>query len=310
LTASPKSYNSTRCKGRKAASTRHILAGCHATHIRPALLQASAGAPDQRQTQVRGHPASAVRQYWQHAQCTARHYFLIPAICHQRHCAGIFPRPCSSTGIHCLLSPYGRTAISFKRTGGREPSRASQRYAAHPRRTASESGTVTYEAYRRRSVTAGPTTCPPSSPHTPLPIPVACRCTRGPAPRITSAGARSRQSSPLTRTGTPRSFIVDDTDVENPRVSLFAVRSLLDPVPIAVRRIPPRPAAPRHCATRATAGSGWKTATPASTSGAASTRTTARFQRDCFVLRRDGSIEGDIDANYPMVTKVGSPTDR
>lgn len=98
-------------------------------------------------------------------------------------------------------------------------------------------------------------------------------------------------------------FIVDDTDVEDHRTSLFAVRSLLAPVTLAVaqltrdqRRLDVAP--PRDCWVRVEnnqtrvyirRGLNQNNGTP---------------QRDCFILRRDGSIEGDIDGNYPVITKV------
>lgn len=102
--------------------------------------------------------------------------------------------------------------------------------------------------------------------------------------------------------GTSR-FIVDDTDVENHRISLFAVRSLLPPVPISVtaltrdqRRLAATP--PRDCwvrvennRTRVYIRRGLN-------------QNNGTAQRDCFILHRDGSIEGDIDGDYPVITKV------
>ena len=98
-------------------------------------------------------------------------------------------------------------------------------------------------------------------------------------------------------------FIVDDTDVENHRVSLFAARSLLDPVPMAItelkrdqRHLDIAPL--RDC---------WVRVENSHTRvyiRRGLNQNNGTFQRDCFVLRRDGSIEGDIDGNYPMVTMV------
>lgn len=98
-------------------------------------------------------------------------------------------------------------------------------------------------------------------------------------------------------------FIVDDTDVENHRASLFAVRSLLAPVELSLtglsrdqRRLEVAP--PRDCWVRVEnnrtrvyirRGLNQNNGTP---------------RRDCFILRRDGSIEGDIDGDYPVVTRV------
>ncbi len=102
--------------------------------------------------------------------------------------------------------------------------------------------------------------------------------------------------------GTSR-FVVDDTDVENHRIPLFAVRSVLEPVPLTItsltrdqRRLDVTP--PRDCWVRVEndrtrvyirRGLNQNNGTP---------------RRDCFILRRDGSIEGDIDGDYPIVTKV------
>ncbi len=102
--------------------------------------------------------------------------------------------------------------------------------------------------------------------------------------------------------GTSR-FIIDDTDVENHRTSLFAVRSLLEPVTLALpplgrdqRRVDARP--PRDCWVRIEndrtrvyirRGLNQNNGTP---------------QRDCFILRRDGTIEGDIDGDYPAITRI------
>lgn len=98
-------------------------------------------------------------------------------------------------------------------------------------------------------------------------------------------------------------FIVDDTNVENHRVSLFAVRSLLEPISLAISQLqrdqrqldiaPTRDCWVRvennHTRVYIRRGLNQNSGTP---------------QRDCFILRRDGSIEGDIDGNYAIVTKV------
>lgn len=102
--------------------------------------------------------------------------------------------------------------------------------------------------------------------------------------------------------GTSR-FVIDDTEVENHRASLFSVRSLLEPVTLAIprlardqRRLDVRP--PRDCWVRVEnsrkrvyirRGLNQNNGTP---------------QRDCFILRRDGTIEGDIDGDYDPVTRV------
>ncbi len=208
-----------------------------------------------------------------------------------------FPAPVSSTGI-TASSPYGRRRFLRGLVAGAVTGIAmTQRTrAARP-----ESGTVTYEAYG--AVGDGraddlPATVAAHAFANSRGLPVQSR------PGATyHLGRRALTAVIATDTDWNTSrFIVDDTDVENPRVSLFAVRSLLDPVPIAVRRlhrdqrrldITPS----RDCWVRVEnsntrvyirRGLNQNNGTP---------------QRDCFILRRDGSIEGDIDANYPIVTK-------
>ncbi len=98
-------------------------------------------------------------------------------------------------------------------------------------------------------------------------------------------------------------FIIDDTDVENHRASLFVVRSLLEPVALSIarltrdqRHLDVRP--PRDCWVRVEnnhkrlyirRGLNQNNGSP---------------QRDCFILRRDGTIEGAIDWDYDTITKV------
>ena len=102
--------------------------------------------------------------------------------------------------------------------------------------------------------------------------------------------------------GTSR-FVVDDTDVENHQTSLFAVRSLLKPVALSIPRVTRdqrhldlRPA--RDCWVRVEnnrkrlyirQGLNQNNGSP---------------QRDCFILRRDGTVEGDIDWDYDTITKI------
>jgi len=98
-------------------------------------------------------------------------------------------------------------------------------------------------------------------------------------------------------------FVIDDTDVENHRASLFAVRSLLAPVTLSIKqltrdqqRLDLQP--PRDCWVRVEnnrkrlyirRGLNQNNGAP---------------QRDCFILRRDGTIEGAIDWDYDTVTRV------
>ncbi len=98
-------------------------------------------------------------------------------------------------------------------------------------------------------------------------------------------------------------FVIDDTDVENHRASLFAVRSLLEPVTLSIQRLTRDQARldvlpPRDCWVRVEndrkrryirRGLNQNNGAP---------------QRDCFILRRDGTIEGAIDWDYATVTRV------
>jgi len=102
--------------------------------------------------------------------------------------------------------------------------------------------------------------------------------------------------------GTSR-FVIDDTDVENHRASLFAVRSLLEPVTLSIprltrdqRHLDVQP--PRDCWVQVEndrkrryirQGLNQNNGTP---------------QRDCFILRRDGTIDGAIDWDYDVITRV------
>ena len=102
--------------------------------------------------------------------------------------------------------------------------------------------------------------------------------------------------------GTSR-FIIDDRDVENHHASLFVVSSQLKPVKLAIprlirdqRQLDLRPL--RDCWVLVEnnrrrvfirRGLNQNNGTP---------------QRDCFILRRDGSIEGKIDWDYDTVTRV------
>ena len=98
-------------------------------------------------------------------------------------------------------------------------------------------------------------------------------------------------------------FVIDDTDVENHRASLFAVRSLLEPVALSIQRLTRdqrhldvQPS--RDCWVRVEnnrrrvfirRGLNQNNGTP---------------QRDCFILRRDGTIEGAIDWDYDTITRT------
>lgn len=98
-------------------------------------------------------------------------------------------------------------------------------------------------------------------------------------------------------------FIIDDSDVENHRASLFAVRSLLKPVALPIkrltrdqRRLEVQP--PRDCWVQV------ETNRKRLYIRRGLNQNNGSPQRDCFILRRDGSIEGDIDWDYDTITRV------
>ncbi|HVZ65189.1 MAG TPA: hypothetical protein VG936_11505 [Lacunisphaera sp.] len=102
--------------------------------------------------------------------------------------------------------------------------------------------------------------------------------------------------------GTSR-FIIDDTDVENHRASLFSVQSLLAPVQLTIprltrdqRHLDVHP--PRDCWVRV------ENSRRKRYIREGLNQNNGSAQRDCFILRRDGSIEGDIDWDYDEVTQV------
>lgn len=102
--------------------------------------------------------------------------------------------------------------------------------------------------------------------------------------------------------GTSR-FIIDDTAVDDHRKSLFAVRSLQEPIKLTIetlhrdqQQLDVKP--PVDCWVHVESsdrriyirrGLNQNNGTP---------------QRDCFILRQDGSIEGAIDWDYSRITKV------
>ncbi len=102
--------------------------------------------------------------------------------------------------------------------------------------------------------------------------------------------------------GTSR-FVIDDTDVENHRASLFAVRSLLKPVTLAIprlardqQRLDVRPA--QDCWVRV------ENNRKRVYIRRGLNQNNGTSQRDCFILRRDGTIEGAIDWDYETITRV------
>ncbi|NKB66007.1 MAG: hypothetical protein GKR89_02995 [Candidatus Latescibacteria bacterium] len=98
-------------------------------------------------------------------------------------------------------------------------------------------------------------------------------------------------------------FTVDDTQVENHKTSLFAVRSLLQPEKLQIDRltrdqqqVDARPAHDCHVLVEddhrrryIRRGLNQNAGVP---------------QHDCFVLRRDGSVESPIDWDYDTITRI------
>ncbi len=102
--------------------------------------------------------------------------------------------------------------------------------------------------------------------------------------------------------GTSR-FIIDDTEVENHKRSLFEVRSLLGREEIKIERLTrdqkQLDVRPRHdCYVQVTNNKIKRYIRRGLNQNAGTS------QRDCFILRRDGSIEGDIDWDYDTVDRV------
>ncbi len=98
-------------------------------------------------------------------------------------------------------------------------------------------------------------------------------------------------------------FVVDDTDVENHRTSLFLVRSQLEPVTLSIaglkrdqQRLDLQPA--RDCWVRV------ENSRKRVYIRRGLNQNNGAPQRDCFILRRDGSIEGAIDGDYATITRV------
>ncbi len=98
-------------------------------------------------------------------------------------------------------------------------------------------------------------------------------------------------------------FVIDDTNVENHRASLFVVRSLLEPVKLNItrltrdqKRLDLQP--PQDCWVRV------ENSRKRVYIRRGLNQNNGAPQRDCFILRRDGSIEGAIDGDYDTITRV------
>lgn len=98
-------------------------------------------------------------------------------------------------------------------------------------------------------------------------------------------------------------FTIDDTDVEDHKAALFEVCSLLDPVELQIdqlsrdqQQVDLRPAVDCHVFVENEKKSLYIRRGLNQNAGVA--------QNDCFILRRDGSIEGAIDWNYETITHI------
>ena len=98
-------------------------------------------------------------------------------------------------------------------------------------------------------------------------------------------------------------FTIDDTQVENHRKSLFEVRSLLEPEALQIdrlardqRQLDVQPKHDCHVVVTSNKTKRYIRRGLNQNSGVS--------QRDCFILRRDGSVEGAIDWDYDTVSRV------
>lgn len=98
-------------------------------------------------------------------------------------------------------------------------------------------------------------------------------------------------------------FTIDDTDVENHKQALFEVRSLLKSEKLPIDRLTRDQ---RHLAVRSEHDCHVVVTNKEIRRyiRRGSNRNSGTAQRDCFILRRDGSIEGDIDWDYDRVSRV------
>ncbi len=98
-------------------------------------------------------------------------------------------------------------------------------------------------------------------------------------------------------------FIIDDTDVNDHRQPLFEVRSLLNPESLPITRLKRDQKqldvySDQDCYVLV------ENKDIKRYRRRGSNQNSGSAQRDCFILRRDGSIDGDIDWDYDKVTRV------
>ncbi|MHB8901476.1 MAG: hypothetical protein ACYC6Y_22220 [Thermoguttaceae bacterium] len=98
-------------------------------------------------------------------------------------------------------------------------------------------------------------------------------------------------------------FTIDDTQAENHRRSIFEVRSLLEPEAVRIDRLErdqkQLDVRPKHDCHVVVTSRNQKRYIRKGLN-----RNSGTAQRDCFILRRDGSVEGAIDWDYDSVTRV------
>lgn len=98
-------------------------------------------------------------------------------------------------------------------------------------------------------------------------------------------------------------FTIDDTQVENHKVPIFEVCSLLEPEELRIesltrdqRQVDARPQRDCHVLV--------ENANKRIYIRRGLNQNQGVPQRDCFILRRDGTIEGAIDWNYDVITRI------
>jgi hypothetical protein len=98
-------------------------------------------------------------------------------------------------------------------------------------------------------------------------------------------------------------FTIDDTQVENHRTSIFSVRSLLEPEKLSIDRLTrdqkQLDVRPKHDCHVVVTNRKIRRYIRRGLN-----RNSGVSQHDCFILRRDGSVEGDIDWDYDNVSHV------
>ena len=98
-------------------------------------------------------------------------------------------------------------------------------------------------------------------------------------------------------------FTIDDTQVENHRTSIFSVRSLLEPEKLSIDRLTrdqkQLDVRPKHDCHVVVTNRKIRRYIRRGLN-----RNSGTSQHDCFILRRNGSVEGDIDWDYDNVSRV------